>query len=254
MPLSDRRVAVVTGASSGIGAALARRLAADGWLCVLLARREDRLRALGEELGAEWEVCDVGDRAAIERAAAAVLARHPAISLLVNNAGVPGRAHFLDVEPDRAEEVMRVNYFGALWCLRAFLPGLGEGSSVVNVVSVAGHVAFVPAGPYAASKHAQLAFSRSVAAQLRGRGITVHTVSPGFVETEGFPQSALRRGLLGRVLIGPGRVAEHIVDAVEHGRRETFVPGWYRFFALAQAVAPGVVGRFAARSGLRNGQ
>lgn len=254
MPLSDRRVAVVTGASSGIGAALARRLAADGWLCVLLARREDRLRALGEELGAEWEVCDVGDRAAIERAAAAVLARHPAISLLVNNAGMPGRAHFLDVEPDRAEEVMRVNYFGALWCLRAFLPGLGEGSSVVNVVSVAGHVAFVPAGPYAASKHAQLAFSRSVAAQLRGRGITVHTVSPGFVETEGFPQSALRRGPLGRVLIGPGRVAEHIVDAVEHGRRETFVPGWYRFFALAQAVAPGVVGRFAARSGLRNGQ
>ena len=254
MPLTDPRVAVVTGASSGIGAALARRLVAGGWRCVLLARREDRLRALSAELGAEWEVCDVGVRETVEQAASAVLARHPVISLLVNNAGMPGRAHFLDVEPERAEEVMRVNYLGALWCLRAFLPGLREGSSVVNVVSVAGHVAFVPAGPYAASKHAQLAFSRATAAQLRGKGITVHTVSPGFVETEGFPQSALRRGPLGRVVIGPDRVAEHILDAVEHGRRETFVPGWYRFFALAQALAPGLVGRFAARSGLRNGQ
>ena len=88
-------LAVVTGGSSGIGAAVARALRARGWDCVLVARSEERLRPLAEELGAEWEVCDVGDRAAVERTAAAVVERHPRISLLVNNAGIPGRGGFL---------------------------------------------------------------------------------------------------------------------------------------------------------------
>ena len=81
-------VAVVTGASSGIGAELARALAAKDWHCVLLARREERLRPLAEEIGGEFELCDVSDRTAVDAAAARVLERHPQIDLLVNNAGV----------------------------------------------------------------------------------------------------------------------------------------------------------------------
>src|SRR5439155_10372663 len=109
-----------------------------------------------------------------------VIARHPRIKLLVNNAGVPGRANFVDGEPERIENVMRINYFGGIWCLRAFLPALEAAvpADVVNVVSVAGTVALPPSGPYAASKHAQVAFSRAVAAQLRPRGILLHTVLP----------------------------------------------------------------------------
>ena len=84
------RVAVVTGASSGIGESLARLLASRGWHCVLLARREERLRPLAESIGGEYELCDVADRASVERAAASVIARHPQIKLLVNNAGVAG--------------------------------------------------------------------------------------------------------------------------------------------------------------------
>jgi NAD(P)-dependent dehydrogenase (short-subunit alcohol dehydrogenase family) len=239
---------VVTGASSGIGAELARVLTSRGWHCVLLARREERLRALAGEIGGEYELCDVADRAAVESAAARVLSRHPQIKLLVNNAGIPGRATFLDAEPDVIERVIHTNYLGNVWCLRAFLPGLEAAvpADVVNVVSVAGVVSFPRSGPYSASKHAQLAFSRTTAAQLRARGIHVHTVKPGFVETEGFPQGWLPKRLR-RLVLRPGTIAEHIVTSVERGRGETTVPRYYVVGSVLQGLAPNLLARVLAR-------
>jgi NAD(P)-dependent dehydrogenase (short-subunit alcohol dehydrogenase family) len=239
-----RRVAIVTGASSGIGAELARALARSGWQCVLLARREERLRALADETGGEYEICDVADRAAVEATATRVLARHPRVQLLVNNAGVAGRTDFLTGDAELIEGVIRTNYLGSVWCLRAFLPGLeaGSPSDVVNVVSVAGVVAFPPSGPYSASKHAQLAFSRATAAQLRGRGIRVHTVKPGFVETEGFPQSSLPAPVR-RLVVGPERIAAHVLDSLEHGHGETSVPRYYGVTGALQALLPNVFAR-----------
>ena len=247
-------VAVVTGASSGIGAAIVRELAARGWTTVSLARREERLRALADEVGGEYAVCDVGSRADVERVAADLTERHPQLQLLVNNAGIPGRKGFSGIDPDRLEEVIRVNYLGSVWCLRAFLPALEAAgrSDVVNIVSVAGTVAYGPAGPYSASKHAQLAFSRSATAELRAGGIHVHTVNPGFVETEGFPQATvLRSAILRRLVAEPEDVARHVMKVLEHDKRETFVPRWYRAAAVAQAVAPGLMARLAQRSGYR---
>jgi short-subunit dehydrogenase len=239
------RIAVVTGASSGIGAEIARLLARRGWRCVLLARREDRLRALADEIGGEYEVCDITDREAVERVAARILERHSSVHLLVNNAGIPARTNFLDGDP---EAVMRTNYLGGIWCLRAFLPGLEAAapSHVVNVVSIAGAVAFPPSGPYSASKHAQLAFSRATAAQLRSRGIRVHTVKPGFVETEGFPQKWLPRPVR-RLVIGPEKIAEHVVASVERGRGETTVPRYYALASVVQALFPNLLARVLAR-------
>lgn len=255
MSEGDGRVAVVTGASSGIGEATARELSARGWHCVLLARRADRLEALAAEIGGEWETCDVGDRAQVEAVAARTLERHPAITLLVNNAGMPARGSFLDVEPELLERVTAVNYLAGVWCLRAFEPGLRvaareDGAHVANVVSVAGTVVFAPAGAYAAAKHAQLAFSRSTAALLRGSGIRVHTILPGFVETEGFPQrTKLRSRLLRRFVIDPDDVARAIVNAVERGKNEVTVPWFpYRFVSVAQALLPGLVAGLAARA------
>ena len=240
------QVAVVTGASSGIGAATARLLTSNGWHCVALARREERLR----ELGYEHEVCDVSDRVAVEEVAARVRERHPRISLLVNNAGIPARANFLDGDPERIEDVIRTNYLGSVWCLRAFLPALEAAapSHVVNVVSVAGIVAAGSSGPYTASKHAQLAFSRSVSSTLRPRGISVHTVNPGFVETEGFPQrSVLRNPLLRRAVIDADDVARHILRVLERGPSETVVPRWYRVAGVLQGLAPNLMARIGAR-------
>jgi short-subunit dehydrogenase len=250
----DERVAVITGGSSGIGAALARDLTHAGWRCVLVARGEERLRELAGEIGAEAEVCDVGDRAAVDALAARVSERHPRIKLLVNNAGIPARSDFISGDPERIENVIRINYLGSVWCLRAFLPALEAAgrSDVVNIVSVAGTVAFAPSGPYSASKHAQLAFSRSAAAELRSRGIHVHTVNPGFVETEGFPQAtALRSALFRRLVIEPEDVAKHVLKVIERDKRETFVPAYYRVAAVAQALFPGLVSRFASRSGYK---
>jgi short-subunit dehydrogenase len=216
----------------------------------LLARREDRLRELAEELGGEYEVCDVSDRDAVEAVAARVRARHPQVSLLVNNAGFSARADFLSADAESIEQVLRTNYLGSVWCLRAFLPALeaARPSDVVNIVSVAGTVAFPQSGPYSASKHAQLAFSRAVSASLRGRGVSVHTVNPGLVETEGFPQrAALKNAVFRRAVIEPGEVARHIVGLLGKGPSETAVPRWYRLPGLLQALAPNLVSRLVAR-------
>jgi NAD(P)-dependent dehydrogenase (short-subunit alcohol dehydrogenase family) len=249
----SERVAVVTGASSGIGAEIARGLAARGMRCVLLARREDRLRAVAEETGGEAEVCDVADREAVAAVAARVLERHPAVHVLVNNAGIPARASFLEGDPAGIENSIRVNYLGGVWCLRAFLPGLRAGapSDVVNVVSVAGVVAFPPSGPYSASKHAQLAFSRATAAQLRRERIRVHTVKPGFAETEGFPQAWLPRPAQ-RFVIGPGDVAAHVLRSLDRGRGETSVPWYYAPTGVLQALLPNVFARVLARGSRRS--
>ncbi len=259
--MNDGRLAVVTGASSGIGEATARELAQRGWRCVLLARRQDRLERIAEEIGAEWEVCDVTDRAQVDEVAAKVLLRHPEISLLVNNAGVPGRGTFVTTEPETIERVLKTNYLGGVWCSRAYLPGLraaaagGGGAHIVNVISVAGTIAFAPAGPYAAAKHAQLAFSRSLAATLRADGIQVHSVLPGFVETEGFrPRTTLGNPLMRRFVLDSPEVAAAIVRAIEKGKRELTIPWFpYRFVSVAQALVPGVVARLVGKFGYRPG-
>jgi len=239
-----QRVAVITGASSGLGAELARALAGRGWRCVLLARREDRLRELADAIEADYEVCDVADREQVDAVAARVLDRHPRIGILVNNAGIPaGRADFLTVEPDVLERVFAVNFFAGVWVTRALMPGLEAAAPahLVNMVSVAGTMAV---GPYSASKHAQIAFSRTLASQLRPRGIRVLTVKPGYVETEGFPQRS-RMGPLGRrFVVDPPFVAERVVKAIERGRGELTVPRWYWFGSAAQALAPGLLSRF----------
>lgn len=248
-----QRIAVVTGASSGIGEATARALAARGWHCVLVARREERLRAIAAEIGAEVEPCDIGDRAAVEALGARVLERHGSLSVLVNNAGIPARKPLPEVDLDLVEEVARVNYLGGVWMTRTLLPGLrptsgSPRSHVVNVTSVAGTVAFAPSGAYIAAKHAQLAFSRSLQVSLRGSGIAVHSIVPGYVETEGFPQtSLLEHRVLRHIVVRPEQVARSIVRAIERGRREVFVPWFpYRPAALLYGVAPGLASKLGA--------
>jgi NAD(P)-dependent dehydrogenase (short-subunit alcohol dehydrogenase family) len=236
------RVALVTGASSGIGAELCRALAADGWHVVGLSRRP-------APDAHEHEECDVSDRAAVDAVAARVLERHPRIGLLVNNAGRKGPRAFVGADPEELESHLRTNYLGGVWCLNAFLPGLGEGSHVVNIVSVAGTVAY---GPYSATKHAQLAFSRTIAIELAPRRIAVHTILPGFIETPGFPQEGRFPFPLDKVLVARlPLVIERTLRAVEYDQREIIVPRFYAPASWVQALLPSLVARVLGRLGHR---
>ena len=216
---------------------------------MLVARGRERLDALAGELGAEAEPCDVGDREAVDALAVRVAERHEAVHLLCLNAGIPGRGGgFLDLPAERIEAITDTNYLGSVWPLRAFLPLLecGAPSDVVVVASVAGTAIPLTSGPYAASKHAQLAFARSVANELAPRGIRLHAVNPGPVPTPGFPQErTLARRIGRRLVVSPEHVAERIVGAVERDRREIVVPRVLRLAGIAQATAPGLLGRLA---------
>ena len=146
-----------------------------------------------------------------------MLERHPKIGLLVNNAGIPARTGFLDGDPERIELVTRVNYLGCVWCLRAFLPGLlaATPSDVVNIVSVAGTLTAGTSGPYAASKYAQLSFSRAIGRELASAGVRVHLVMPGFVETEGFPQRDVFPRIVHPVIAEPKDIADAVLKALD---------------------------------------
>ncbi len=249
--LETGKVAVVTGASSGIGEATARLLARSGWQCVLIARREDALRQLATEIGGEIVVCDVSDRDAVAATTAGILGRHPSIDLLVSSAGILVRGSFVEAPLDEIERALTVNYLGGVWMTRGLLPGLREAARasgeahVATIASIGGSIVFTPAAPYSASKHAQVAFSRSLRAALAGTGIEVHTILPGFVTTPGFPHPRIFSTPLGRpFVVGPERVANEVLSAIENGKAEVVVPWFpYRLGAIAQAIAPTLTAR-----------
>ncbi len=166
------------------------------------------------------------------------------------NSGIPGGGGFLELPPERIELVTGVNFLGSVWGLRAFLPLLEAGapSDVVVVASVAGTAVPLTSGPYSASKHAQLAFARSVGYELEPRGIRMHAINPGPVPTEGFPQDKALASRFGRhLVVMPDEVAATILRAVDKNRREVVTPRVFRLAGAAQGIAPASLGRFTAR-------
>ena len=234
------RVAVVTGASSGIGAATARRLAALGMQVVAVARRGERLDALADgQPGIEAYVADVTDTAAVDALAAHVGQHYGACHALINNAGAGGPGFSDRADLDSTLAVIDLNLGGMLRCTAAFADLLAASapSRVVNVASVAGKVGVGPAG-YAASKFGMVGASEALATSWAPRGVTVCQLNPGFIATEGFPQSELRRSPLGRLVGRPEDVARAVHDVLVHGQHERTVPRWYRGVVLARHLAP----------------
>jgi short-subunit dehydrogenase len=242
-------IALVTGASSGIGAATARRLAREpGAELVLVARREDRLRTLAAELGrATWVAADLTDPDAPGRIRAHLEAEHGGrLDLLVNNAGASWASSFADGGWDNVRRTMEINFHAVVRVTEALLPLLRASapSALVNVASTAGRIGRARTGAYSASKFALAGWSDSLFLEERAHGVHVGLVLPGFVETEGFPQTFLTRRRATRWLVArPETAAEAILDAGLNRRQERYVPRPYWLAAALRIAVPRAVRR-----------
>jgi short-subunit dehydrogenase len=247
------RTAVITGASSGIGEATARRLGADGWRLVLVARREDRLVTVARDLpDATVVVADLTDDDAPARDRAAVEERGGDLHLLVNNAGVGGRSTFAEGGWAHVNRLMTINFDAQVRLSEALLPLLRRSapSALVNVGSVAGRTARPRVGAYCASKYALTGWTEALRLEEAEHGVHVGLVLPGFIVTEGFTQAPLAARAQTRWLLStPEKVAEAIVDAGPGGRPERYVPRPYGVVPVLRLLLPGVWRRAAKALG-----
>jgi NAD(P)-dependent dehydrogenase (short-subunit alcohol dehydrogenase family) len=244
------RVVVVTGASSGIGEATARRLARAGATVVAVARRGDRLDALAAEVpGIRPYVADVTDTAAVDALAAWVEEVFGACHALINNAGAGGGTFAGRADLDDALATLDLNLGGTIRAMAAFADLLARSapSRVVNVGSVAGKLGVGPAA-YAASKFGVVGFTEATTFAWASRGIAVSQVNPGFIVTEGFPQHQIRRTRAAAIVGRPEDVARAIHEVLLTGAAERTVPRWYRGLVVARHVAAPLFRALAGRT------
>ncbi|MGW7545196.1 SDR family NAD(P)-dependent oxidoreductase [Streptomyces sp. NPDC054770] len=242
-------VALVTGASSGIGACVADRLAASGrWRLVLNGRDEERLSRVADRTGGLTLPMELDTVGGAEKLAAATLDLVGEVDLLVANAGIGWAGAFADTPPEMIDRLLAVNLLAPLHLSRALLPGMvrrGRGH-LLFVSSIAGCVAVGGEAVYSATKAGLNAFAESVRYEV-GAGVRVSVVVPGAVDTPFFERRGIPYGRGFPARIPPDRVAETVLRAVGGHRDESFTPTWMRFPARLHGAAPALFRRLAAR-------
>ncbi len=224
------KIVVITGASSGIGRAVALEMARRGAHVVVAARRRELLEALAAECRALGVDCRVVVTDVTKREQCARLIEEAGIvDVLVNNAGFAIFDSIHNSNPDDLESMMQTNYFGSVWCTKAVLPGMldrGRGT-IVNVASIAGIMGYSRMGGYCATKFAMIGFTEALRDEVLDRGIQVALVCPGTTETEFFVKA--ERGKMpgaSRLILAvkPSRVARAVCNAAEDGKYRRIVP------------------------------
>ncbi len=242
------RAALVTGASSGIGAAVARRLSAQGWRLVLNGRDEERLCRVARAAPAAVFPADLTRPGAADRLTRFALDHAGRVDLLVAGAGIGWAGDFRTMPPSALEEVVETDLLATLRLVRQVLPHMVEAGSgrLVLIGSLAGTVGVRGEAVYSAAKAALGAFADALRYELRGSGVAVSLVVPGVVDTPFFERrgTPYRRGWPGPV--PAERVADAVWSAVARGRDEVYVPGWLRVPARVRGAAPGLYRRLAA--------
>jgi NADP-dependent 3-hydroxy acid dehydrogenase YdfG len=207
-PQPSERVFLITGASSGIGAATARRAGAEGWLVVLAARRREPLDALAEELGGPERAiavrCDVMDWEDQQRMAADALSAFGRIDVAFANAGFGGPRGFLEDTPEHWREMVLTNVYGAALTLRATIPALTESRGHLLLTSSVAGRRVLPGSMYSCTKHAVTAMGEAARQDLHGTGVRVTLIEPGMTDTPFFerrPRDALRDDDIARAVM-----------------------------------------------------
>ncbi len=249
--------AIVTGASSGIGRAIAVELARQGAKLLITARREDRLRDTAAEIEKHGGAVEIvaGDvtlgplrRNLIETSRVAF----GGLDILVNNAGIGAMGLFEDADADRVRRIMEVNFFATVEMTRAALPSLKQGTSpiIVNIGSILGHRGVPHNSEYCASKFAVRGFSESLRTELSGHGIDVLLVSPGTTETEFFDKVVERTSEPSwpeHTPVSAAKVARLTVRAIRRCRREIIPYRWGRVLCWLNRLSPALVDRLMRR-------
>ena len=241
------RGALVTGASSGIGRLLALRLAQLGARVALVARRQEPLDAVREEITASGGEalslpCDVGNREEAESCAAKAEAALGGVDLLFNNAGYGRHRSFLDWDVEDMERMMRVNFLGSLYFTKALAPAMAQRGrgTLVFLASVAGRMAPPDESAYAASKFAVVGLSEAISIELEDSGIHVLTVCPGSINTPFFDEEALSRmpPVARRSMVAPEKLVDAIFNSLARGRHQLTYPRSMAAGFISKALAP----------------
>jgi short-subunit dehydrogenase len=222
---------LITGASSGLGAALARRLATQGAVVGLVARRRDRLAEVLADCrqtspGSAMWVADLADTAALRDLAARAWEALGGVDVLINNAAIPKRRPVAALDPDEVENVMRINFFAPMRLTLALLPRMLERGSglIVNVSSVGGRLGIIHETAYCASKFALCGWSEAMAVDLHGSGVAVKLIEPGPVDTEIWDHPGSEEPLYQGPKVPADEVAAGIVEALGGDTFEHYVP------------------------------
>ena len=240
----DGSVALITGASRGIGRAVARAAAERGAQVGLISRSQDELDAVLKEVGGRGavSVADVSRRDDVERAIAELQGVLGPVDILVNNAGIGQYGPFVDEPVDNFERLIRVNYLGTIYPMKAVLPGMlerGRGH-IVNVASIAGRIGAPFESAYSASKFAVVGLSEAVAIEVGTKGVGISLIDPGPVETEFFETRGTPYSRSTPKPVSAERVARDVIRAVEKNKLETFIPKWLGMAAISRLVMPPV--------------
>jgi len=251
--------AVVTGASGGIGRAIAVELARHGAAVVVVARRKERLDELVGQIAAAGGravavAADVTDAQTRQRAVDLAVAQFGGLDVLVNNAGIGATGPFRRADPQRLRQIMEVNFFATAEMTRTALPQLEQGNRpiVVNVASVFGHHGVPYNSEYCASKFAVRGFSESIRAELTAVGIDVLVVSPGTTETEFFDnvlEDVAQPSWPEHKPVTAAEVARQTVRAIRRGKHEIIPYGWGKLFCWLNRLSPRLMDRLMARYG-----
>ncbi len=245
-PLAGRAVALITGASRGIGEATARELARRGYALALAARSAGPLEALAGELARGAPALaiptDLRSIAEVQRLARLALGHFGRVDALIHNAGIGGEGAVARMSGDAAAATIETNLLAPIELTRALLPQMLERrrGRIVFVASVAGHIGLPTSAIYSASKFGLRGFANGLRREVAHRGVGVTIVSPGFIKTD------MTRWMGNFPRPGPEIVARAIARALDRPRREVFVPGYYRLLVWAERLLPGL-----ADAGLR---